>query len=82
MFKIYVKISNFDDISAFGILAVLYAQMILSILQIIIFDVWYFDIDIESDSYNSPKFGTGIAELLVSETDSLSFLMTSFDWEQ
>jgi len=39
MFKIYVKISNFDDISAFGILAVLYAQMILSILQIIIFDV-------------------------------------------
>jgi hypothetical protein len=48
MFKIYTKISHFDKISTLGIEAIICAHIILSILQIIFIDIWYFNIDIHS----------------------------------
>ena len=82
MFNIYVKVSNFDEISTFVILPIIYAQIILSLLQICfsLFDILS---NIQSASYNALNFGTGIAERLVCEVDCfLYFLMMSFDWKQ
>jgi hypothetical protein len=43
----------------------------------------YFNIDIQSASYNALKFGTSFAERLLYKLDCfVHFLMMSFDWKR